>query len=95
MADDLEQLKKTILPLLKKSDITRSALFGSVVRGELGDESDIDILIEFQGRKTLFDLVGLRQELEQALRRKVDLVTYRSLYPGLREIIEKEAVAII
>ena len=95
MTEELKQIKKTIVPILKKSDIVRSALFGSVVRSDFNDESDIDILIEFQGRKTLFDLVGLQQELERALNRKVDLVTYRSLYPKLREIVEKEEVAII
>lgn len=95
MNEKLEQIKKTVVPILKKSDIVRSAFFGSVVRGDFNDESDIDILIEFQDKKTLFDLVGLQQELEQALNRKVDLVTYRSLYPKLREIIEKEEIVIV
>lgn len=95
MKNDLEQMKNKILPILKQAGITRSAFFGSVARGEASESSDVDILIEFQGKKSLFDLVALQHELQDALGRDVDLVTYRSVYPKLREIIKRDEVSIM
>jgi uncharacterized protein len=71
------------------------AFFGSIVRGEMTDESDIDILVEFEGRKSLLDLAGLKLDLEDALKRRVDLLTYRSLHPMLKDRILAEQVQIL
>lgn len=95
MSHKLEQFKEIALPILKKAGITHSSIFGSVARGEHGSESDIDLIIEFQGKKTLLDLAGLQQELEEALGRKVDLVTRRSIHEPLKKLIEKEEIAIL
>lgn len=95
MSEILENMKIKILPILKQAGITRSAFFGSVARGENREDSDVDILIEFQGSKSLFDLVALQNKLEDALGRDVDLVTYRSVYPKLREIIKRDEVSIM
>jgi predicted nucleotidyltransferase len=95
MSKDLEKMKVAILPVLERAGVTRSAFFGSVARGEAGSESDVDILIDFNGKKSLLDLVGLQQELEEVLGKRVDLVTYRSLYPRLRDIIAKDEVPIM
>jgi uncharacterized protein len=73
----------------------RAAFFGSIVRDEMTDESDIDILIEFEGRKSLLDLAGLKLDLEDALERRVDLLTYRSLHPMLKDRILAEQVPIL
>ncbi len=59
------------------------------------DESDIDILVEFEGRKSLLDLAGLKLDLEDALERRVDFLTYRSLHPMLIERILAERVQIL
>jgi uncharacterized protein len=59
------------------------------------DQSDVDLLVEFEGRKSLLDLSGFKIELEDALCRKVDVVTYRSLHPLLRERILAEQVPIL
>jgi predicted nucleotidyltransferase len=45
------------LDILRKHDVKRASLFGSVVRGEATEDSDIDLLVEFEGRKSLLDLV--------------------------------------
>lgn len=95
MINELEQLKNKAVPVLKKAGVNRSSFFGSVARGEERPDSDVDILIEFQGKKTLLDLVELQQALEKALDRKVDLVTRRSIYSPLKEIIEKDEVPIM
>lgn len=59
------------------------------------DESDVDLLVEFEKRKSLLDLAGLKIELEDALNRRVDVLTYRSLHPLLKERILAEQVRIL
>lgn len=54
---------------------------------------DIDILIKFRGKKSLFDLSRLELELEKTLGKEVDVVTYNSLHPLIREQVMKEEVA--
>jgi hypothetical protein len=73
----------------------RSSLFGSVVRGEQTEESDIDILIEFPKGKSLIDLIDLEMKLEQTLGRKVDLLTYNSVSPYLKEYIQHDQLQIL
>ncbi|MBI2121810.1 MAG: nucleotidyltransferase family protein [Candidatus Sungbacteria bacterium] len=91
----IDEIKKKAVPILKKAGITRSSVFGSIARGEGSAESDVDLLVEFQGKKTLLDLAGLQQELERALGRSVDLITRRSVYPALKKHIEPDAVSIL
>lgn len=86
----IQIIKKQIIPILKRQGVTKAALFGSVVRGERKKRSDIDILVEFSGRKSLLDLVKLQFILEEKLGRKVDLLTYKSIHPLLRDIILNE-----
>lgn len=86
----IASIRKKAMPILRRSGVVRSAVFGSVARGEAKRTSDIDFLIEFKGRKTLFDLAGLKLALEDALKKKVDLVTYDSLHPLLEEYILKD-----
>ena len=71
------------------------ALFGSVVRGEAGPDSDVDILVDFAPGEVVgfFRFRRLRRYLEGILGREVDLVTRAALKPQLRERILKEAVA--
>ncbi|MEM2882792.1 MAG: nucleotidyltransferase family protein, partial [Candidatus Bathyarchaeia archaeon] len=63
--------------------------------GEGREDGDIDILVEFEGGKSLLDLVGLKMDLEEALGRKVDVLTYNSLHPLLRDRILEEQRAIL
>ena len=90
-----EQTKRTIIPILKRSDVSRASIFGSLARGETNKNSDLDLLVEFEGEKSLLDLAGLKIELESALDQNVDLLTYRSVSPLLRDIIQKEQIQIL
>jgi hypothetical protein len=91
----IEQIKERILPLLKEAGVLRSSLFGSVVRGEQTEESDIDILIEFPKGKSLLDLIDLEMKLEQVLGKNVDLLTYNSVSPYLKEYIQNDQLQIL
>lgn len=95
MKRHIEETRNKIIPVLKRYDVVRAAIFGSFVRGEAKKSSDIDILVEFKGEKSLLDLVALKMELEEVLRRNVDVLTYNSLHPFLRETVLKEQVAIL
>ena len=95
MESEYLQMKKKILSILNKRDIARAGIFGSVVRGEASENSDIDIVIEFSGKKSLLDLVSLKLMLEESLGCNVDVITYRSLNPLLRDRILKEQDVLI
>ena len=92
---ELEEVKKKILPILRHYGVSRAALFGSFARGEEREDSDIDILVEFEGEKSLLDLAGLKIELEDLLGRKVDVLTYDSLHHLLRDRILQEQRVIL
>jgi len=92
----IKDIKKKITPILKRNDVKRAAIFGSVARGEAKKNSDIDILIEFKkNNKSLLDLAGLKIELEEKMNKKVDVLTYNSIHPFLKEIILKEQKLIL
>jgi hypothetical protein len=67
-------------------------IFGSYVRGDQTDDSDIDVLVEFQRGADLFDFVGLSQFLEAHLSCKVDVVTVNSLREELKPYVLREVV---
>ena len=79
---------------LRRRGIIRAAVFGSVVRGEAGIDSDIDILVDLDpnAKITLLDYVRLQSLLEEILRFPVDMVNRKTLKPLLRDRILAEAV---
>ena len=91
----VNKLKKSLVQVLKKHDVKKAALFGSIVKDKATDKSDIDLLIEFKGRKSLLDLAGLKLELQELLKRNVDVLTYKSLHPLLKNRILSEQVVIL
>lgn len=95
MKNDINKIKQKILPILQNYGIKRLALFGSCVRDEMNKDSDIDILVDIEADISLLDFVGLKQKIEEALGRKVDLVEYDTLKPLLRERILKEQVVLL
>ena len=68
-------------------------VFGSVVRGDNRDDSDVDLLVEFEEGKTLFDLIGLKLDLQNLLGATVDVVTPNSLR-YIRDHVLAEALPI-
>lgn len=86
----INQIKKKAIPILKEAGVTRSALFGSYVRGEEHKDSDIDILVDFPRGKSLLDLVRLQRKLQETLGKEVDLLTYNAVNPLLKNYIQKD-----
>ena len=95
MKSNLEDIKNKVRPILREAGITRSAIFGSYVRGENTEGSDIVILVDLPRGTGLFGLADLEIKLEKALGRKTDLVTYKSLNPLLKDRILAEQVPIL
>jgi hypothetical protein len=86
--------KKDIEDFCKKNDIEYLAIFGSYARGDFREESDIDVLVKFNKRKSLLDLVRMERELSRIMNRKVDLLTENSISKYLRDIIKRELVVV-
>ena len=93
MNKEIKNLKPKIVEVLKKHKIARAGVFGSYARGEPKKNSDIDILIEFDG--SLLKLIHMENELKKKLKRKVDLLTYGCVHPLLKKRILGEEVRII
>ena len=88
----LEALSKLKPQLAERFGVTRLALFGSTVRNESKPESDIDIVVAFDGPATSAKYFGVQFYLEDVLGAPIDLVTEKAIRPELRPFIEREAV---
>jgi len=93
--EKIDEIKRKILSILKRYNVKRAGIFGSIVRGEENKESDIDILVEIVGRMSLLDFAGLKLELEEALGQRVDLGEYSKIKPMIKEQILSEEVSIL
>ena len=92
---NMNDIKDKAVPILKQEGVTRAALFGSIVRGEDKENSDIDVLVDLPRGKSLFDLAGLQMKLKEVLGREVDVITYNSINPLLKDYILKDQFQII
>lgn len=90
----LKEKRSEIIRIAQVNGVIKLSLFGSVVRGEDNENSDVDFLVEFEEGRTLFDLIRLKQELESLLEKSVDVVTEESVHPLLKERIKTEAIQI-
>jgi uncharacterized protein len=90
----LELLAQSKLTLASRYGVTQLALFGSTARDSARSDSDIDILVAFDGPATSERYFGVQFYLEDLFGCKIDLVTDKSLRVELRPFIEKEAVRV-
>jgi predicted nucleotidyltransferase len=95
MLSEIRNIAEKIIPVLKKHEVKKAGLFGSIVRGEATEQSDVDLLVEAPKDISLLGFVHIMHELEDVLGRKVDLVEYSAVKPALRERILAEEVSIL
>lgn len=89
----IEKMKQNIVKILKRYNVARAGIFGSYARGEQKKDSDIDILISFDG--SLLRLVQIERELKEKLGKNVDLLTYDGISPLLKKKVLREEIKII
>lgn len=95
METRIEEIKRKILPVLRQHGVIKAAVFGSFVRAEDKESSDLDLLVELEEEKSLLDLAALKVELEELLKMKVDVITYDSIHPLLKNRILSEQKVIV
>ncbi len=89
--DDLRQQRQQIVAFARQYRVRQIAVFGSLLRGRLSENSDIDFLVDFESDYSLRDHIRLTQGLQQLLGRPVEVVDRQALRPELRDTIVKEA----
>ncbi len=87
----LRAQRAEILRIAARHGAQNVRVFGSVARGEDDEASDIDLLVDMEPGRTLFDLGGLNTDLEALLLRRVDLVTARGLRARIRDRVLRDA----
>ena len=92
---EIEQYQQLIIPVLKRYLIKRAAIFGSLAKGVLSADSDIDLLIEPWKNFTMFKMLQLENEIAELVNRKVDLVEYNALKPSIRNEVLQSAIVIL
>jgi len=88
----LRAKRDEILQLCAKYGVRNVRVFGSVARGDADEQSDIDLLVEFDTERSLLDHAGLWLELQELLGVKVDVVSERGLKARIRERVLQEAI---
>ncbi len=90
----LREKREEIRRIAEKYGAHNVRVFGSVMRGEADEQSDIDFVVELELGRSLLDLGGLQYELESLLGSRVDVVTERGLKARIRDRVLREAVPI-
>lgn len=91
---NLIKIKPKIIKILKKNKVKKAGIFGSYARGEQKKDSDIDILIE-PPKGIGFGFVGIQLELQDKLKKKIDLLSYNGISPHLKDRILNQEIRII
>lgn len=94
LIDTLRQHREEIIVIARQHRADNIRLFGSAARGDERLDSDIDFLVDFQPGSTLFDQIGLIEELSNKLGRKIDVISSRALNRHLAQKIKQEAIVL-
>ena len=93
-AEELTSKRDEILRIARSYGAVDVRLFGSAVRNELHADSDLDILVTMEAHRSLLDIVAIKQDIEDLLGRKVDVVTEAAISPYMRQQVLDEAVSL-
>lgn len=91
MQELIQQQRDTILRIASEHGAQRVRVFGSVARGEARPDSDLDLLVDMSAGHGLLDIIAIKQDLEDLLGRKVDVLTEAAVSPYLRQAVLTEA----
>ncbi|PJC33264.1 hypothetical protein CO051_01770 [Candidatus Roizmanbacteria bacterium CG_4_9_14_0_2_um_filter_39_13] len=91
----VKQVQEAVIPILHKYQVKRASLFGSIVHGTNHEKSDVDILVSLPQKYSLYDFITVKNELEDKLQNKVDLVEFDNIRPYLKEQILSSQISII
>jgi len=92
---NFESYKQIIVPVLQHYAVKHAAMFGSLAKGNLTEESDIDLLIEPAPGFTLFSMLQMEEDITRLTKRKTDIVEYSALKPSIKKEVELTAIAIL
>ena len=90
MTPTLEDIRGRAVSVFKKHGVKRARVFGSFARGEARSDSDIDLLVLCKDRTSLWDFIGLREDLTERLGRPVDVVSENNVIPYFRASIYRD-----
>ena len=90
----VERNRQKILDIAKENGIVNVRVFGSMARNEAGPDSDLDLLVDIKKGQSGFALGGFLADVTELVHRKVDVVTEKSLHPGIREKVLNEAISL-
>ena len=90
--DRLYQMRDEILQIARRHNAEKVYVFGSCARREETPGSDVDLLVDFNQKATLFDQVDIQDEMHSLLDCKVDVVSKRGLHPYIKSRVLAEAV---
>lgn len=88
-------IQREVIAVLQRRGVAHAGVFGSFARGEQRPDSDLDLLVEFEGWSSLIDMAGLRLDLQDLLGRRVDVVTPDGLSPSIRDHVMRDLVVIL
>ena len=92
VSNTIKSKREEILNIAQKFGAKNVRIFGSMARGEENPESDLDIIVEMEKGSSLLDIIAIKQDIEELLGRKVDVVTEASISPYIRNTVLREAV---
>ena len=90
----IKNKREEILAIAKTHGALSVRIFGSCARGAEQSSSDIDLIVEMEPGRSLLDIIAIKQEVEDLVGKKVDVVTEAALSPYIREKVLQEAVAL-
>jgi len=90
----IESHREALLAIARRRGLTGVRVFGSMARGDAGDDSDVDLLVTLTPGTSGLALGGLLVDAQDLLGRRVDVVTEQGLHPSLRERVLADAVAL-
>ena len=91
MEEILRLKRPEILRIVARHGGQNPRLFGSFARGEARADSDVDLLVDMEPGRSLLDLIGLEQDLEDEIGRRVEVITEAGMSPYVRDRILSEA----